>query len=250
MVYPRAWIRPAAVPLGAADARGGALWQPLPGRLFQASNVYVELWRRHDAIGSVRLHGVWGTADAASLEIEIPQLREKLTGVHPSLIINIHEAALLHQLAPTTSYVLSRYARTVRDAALQRAKARITVTFCVKAPETFKFLFVIGSAATLVCFRGHMSELLIEYYNQRNGWMDTVAFQKWRADVMAALRDFSPSPVALIMSNASGHKFPDQITGLHEEKLPARKTGKHQPCDQGLINTRKTTYQSIAMSCK
>jgi len=57
---------------------------------------------------------------------------------------------------------------------------------------------------------------------------------------MAALLDFSPSPVLLISDNASGHNFLDQITGLREEKIPAKTTAKHQPCDGGLISTTKT----------
>jgi len=246
-------VRGSGLPVSrlALQVRAGELSGTLhPGVSFQASNGYVERWRKRNAIRSVRLHGAGGTASAASVEIEMAQLREKLTGVHPSLIINMDEAALFYQLAPTKSYVLSRDARIVRGTALQRAKARITVIFCVNATGTFKFLSVICSAATPVCFRGHMGELPIKYYNQRNGWMDKVVFRKWREDLMAALRDFSPSPVVLIMDNVSVHNLPDQITGLREEKLPANTTAKHQPCDQGPINTTKTTYKTIAMSRK
>jgi len=216
-------VRGSGLPVSrlALQVRAGKLSGTLyPGVSFQASNGYVERWRKRNSIRSVRLHGAGGTARAASVEIEMAQLREKLTGVHPSLIINMDEAALFYQLAHTKSYVLSRDARTVRGTALQGAKARITVIFCVNATGTFKFLSVIGSAATPVCFRGHMGGLPIKYYNQRNGWMDKVVFRKWREDLMPDLRDFSPSPVVLIMDNASGHNVPDQITGFREEKLP------------------------------
>lgn len=149
-----------------------------PGVCFQASNGYVERWRRGNAIRSVRPQGAGGIACAASVHINIAQLREKLIGVHTYLVINLDEAALLHQFAPTKLLVLLRDARTVGGVALQRAEARITVIFCVNATGTFKLLSVIGSAATPVCFRGHTRGPHTKYYSQRNGSMDRDVFSK------------------------------------------------------------------------
>jgi len=70
------------------------------------------------------------------------ELREKLIGIDSGLILNMDEAALFYQLAPTSSYVLSRDARETRGTALQSAEARITVMFLVNTTGTFKFLSV------------------------------------------------------------------------------------------------------------
>jgi len=107
-----------------------------PGVCFQASNGYVERWRRGNAIRSVRPQGAGGIACAASVHINIAQLREKLIGVRTYLVINFDEAALLHQFAPTKLFVLSWDARTVGGVALQRAEARITVIFYFRREQS------------------------------------------------------------------------------------------------------------------
>jgi len=134
-------------------------------------------------------------------------LRKKLVGIEPGLILNMDEAAIFYQLAPTDWNVLSRDARETRGTALQSAKARITVIFCVNAMGTLKFLSLIGRAVTPVCFRGQLTDLPVKYYSQRNGWMDKIVYRKWRADLAALLRDLTSSPTILLLENAGGHNM-------------------------------------------
>jgi len=228
-----------------AGSLAAALYQ---GIEFGASNGYLERWRKRHAVRSIRLHGSGGGARDPMTEIKMAALREKLVGIDPGLILNMDEAALFYQLAPTNSCVLSRDARETRGTALQSAKARITVIFFFNATGFFKFLSVIGKAVTPVCFRGRLVDLPVKYYSQRNGWMDKNVYRKWRADLAAFLRDFTSSPTILLLDNASGHNLPDAIPGVQEEKLPPNSTAFHQPRDQGLINISRTTYRRKMMA--
>jgi len=212
-----------------------------PGIEFCASNGYEERRRKRHAVGSIRLHGSGGGARDPTTEIKMEALRKNLVGIDPGLILNMVEAAIFYQLAPTNSYVLSHDARETRGTALQSAKERITGIFCVNATGTLKFLSVIGRAVTPVCFRGPLADLPVNYYSQRNGWMDKIVYRKWRADLAALLRDFTSGPTILLLENASGNNFPDAIPGVQEDKLPPKSTAFHQPCDKGLINTSNKT---------
>lgn len=53
------------------------------------------------------------------------ELRDKLIGADPYLLLNMDEFALYYYLTPTNSYVLGRHARKTRGTALQHAKARL-----------------------------------------------------------------------------------------------------------------------------
>jgi len=233
----------------ALQVKAGSLAAALhPGIKFGASNGYVELGRKRRAVRSILLHGSGGGARDPTTEIKIAALRKNLVGIDPGLILNTDEVALFYQLAPTNSYVLSLDARETRGTALQSLKARITVIFCINATGTFKFLSEIGRAVTPVCFRGRLADLPVKYYSQRNGCMDKIVYPKWRADLAAFLRDFTSSPTILLLDNASGNSFPDEIPGVQEEKLPPNSTAFHRPCYQGFINTSKTTYRRKMMA--
>eukprot|EP00170_Pyropia_yezoensis_P000282 contig_1783_g283 len=97
-----------------------------PGAPFRASNGYIQRWRTRSGVRSIRLHGAGGAVNVETAEMQMKELRDKLIGVDPDLLLNMDEAALYYQLAPTNSYVLARHARETRGTALQHAKARLT----------------------------------------------------------------------------------------------------------------------------
>lgn len=231
----------------ALQVRASALAQRhYPGVAFNASNGLIERWRTRRGVRGICLHGSGGAVDTDTAAAQVEELREKLVGVDPDPTLNMDEAAVFYQLAPTNSYVLSRDARQTRGTAPQRAKARVTIVVCANATGTFKFVSVIGKSAQPVCFCGHTDNLPIKYYTQANAWMNRHVFQEWKKDILELLRAFTQRPAVLLMDNASGNDFTD-VPGLRSERLPPKTTARHQPCDQGVINTRKTTYKTGRM---
>ena len=217
-----------------------------PGKHFAASNGFVDRWVKRHAIRSVHLHGSRGGIDLVEGEKRMAVLREKMVGMDPESILNMDEAALFYQLAPSNSYVLECDAKEARGTELQRAKARITLIITVNATGTFKSIAVIGKAAQPVCFRGN-SDLPVRYYSQRKGWMDSTVYAKWLTDLSDEWATFTNKRGFLVTDNASGHDASAKNTRFDIDWLPPNTTARFQPCDQGVINATKTTYRREMM---
>jgi len=170
------------------------------------------------------------------------ELREKMVGLDPECILNMDEAALFYQLAPTYSYVLECDAKETRGTELHRAEARVTLVICVNATGTFKSIAVIGKAAKPVCFRGQ-TDLPVRCYSQKRGWMDSSVYAKWLADLSEDWGAITSRRGFLIMYNASGHDASTTDDRFDIDWLPPNTMARFQPCDQGVINATKTTYR-------
>lgn len=213
-----------------------------PGQDFSASNGFIDRWARRHGVRSIHLHGSGGGVDIVEGETRMAELRAKMVGLDPDCILNMDEAALFYQLAPTRSYVMDCDARETRGTAMQTAKARITLIVCINATGTFKSISVIGKAAEPVCFRG-VQQLPLRYYSQKNAWMDSTVYAKWLADLSADWAAFTAQRGFLVMDNASGHDSSKTSDRLDIEWLPPNTAALFQPADQGAINAVKSTYK-------
>ena len=122
--------------------------------------------KRHN-VKNIHVHGSGGATDMVEGEKRTAMGRATMVGMDPELILNMDEAALFYELAPTKSYILECDSRETRVTALQSAKARITITVCMNATGSFKYIAVIGKAAHPVCFRV-APPLPIKYYHQKS----------------------------------------------------------------------------------
>jgi len=140
--------------------------QLYPGRPFTASNGYFQGFLRLHQVKSIRLHGTGRSTPPVDAQQKKVEMRAKMAGMDPDLVLNMDEAALFYQLAPPRSYMLEKEARTMRGTPLQRAKARLTAVVCVNATGIFKFISVIGSASQPECFRRQAEFLPLTCYSQ------------------------------------------------------------------------------------
>ena len=213
-----------------------------PGQDFSASNGFIDRWARRHGVRSIHLHGSGGGVDIVEGETSMAELRAKMVGLDPDCILNMDEAALSYQLAPTRSYVMDCDARETRGTAMQPAKACTTLIICINATGTFKSISVIGKAAEPVCFRG-VQQLPLRYYSQKNAWMDSTVYAKWLADLSADWAAFTAQRGFLVIDNASGHDSSKTSDRLDIEWLPSNTTALFQPADQGAINAVKSIYR-------
>jgi len=153
------------------------------------------------------------------------KLREKMVGLVPEYILNMDEAGLFYQLAPTYSYALEVDAKETRGAELKRAKARVTLVICVNATGTFKSIAVLGKAAQPVCFRGH-TDLPVRYYSRKKRWMDSTVYAKWLADLSEDWGAFASRRGFHIMDNASGHDASATDNRFDIDWLPPNTTAR------------------------
>ena len=65
------------------------------------SNGFVDRWKKRHNIKNIHLHGSGGATDMVEGERRMAVLRAKMVGMDPDLILNMYEATLCYQLAPT-----------------------------------------------------------------------------------------------------------------------------------------------------
>ena len=137
----------------------------------------------------------------------------------------------------------------------KKSKKRVTVNACANASGTIKFpLQLIGKAKNPKCFqRVNMDLLPVQYFAQKNAWMNTDIFLEWFQDsfvpyVRKELTSLGlENKAVLVLDNSPAHPDAEylvsddgKITALY---LPPNVTSLIQPMDQGVLVALKRHYK-------
>jgi DDE superfamily endonuclease/Tc5 transposase DNA-binding domain len=224
---------------------------------FKASNGWFQRWLKNYNIGaSVMLSGEAGDVNLQEAEQKIQELRQTLIEKQytPDRIFNMDEAPLFYRALPTRTYEYvsdgSKDKRQIgRGIKSLRAKDRLTLVLCCNASGSVKVdPLIIGTAKKPVCFQDGTPQ--IPYIDKKNAWMDRITYRYWWDRVfLPAVREFTASPVALIMDQCSGHDstVTDPLGQVTVYFLPPNTTSIYQPMDQGIIAAVKAHYRRILL---
>lgn len=134
-------------------------------------------------------------------------------------------------------------------------KDRITVMVCANATGSHRLpLLVIGKSKKPRAFKNiHLNALPVNYYAQKNAWMDQTIFSEWFhkmfvPEVKTHLAEKQlPQEALLLMDNAPTHPPSDALKSDDGKIiclfLPANTTPLIQPMDQGIIENMKRRYR-------
>ena len=135
---------------------------------------------------------------------EIDKLKQSILadGYEMCNIFNMDETELFYRAIPSRTYLLDgECKKNARGTKQMKAKDRLTVILCVNATGTFKISpTVIGTAKRPRCFVRNPPEL--PYFNQTSAWNDK---KWWHQIFLKEVREWTTSPVALLMDGFSGH---------------------------------------------
>ena len=217
---------------------------------FKASDGWFWRWRWRFNVGnSVRLCGEAGDVNLEEATKEIDKLKQSILaeGYEMCNIFNMDETGLFYRAIPSRTYLLDGESKkNARGTKQMKAKDRLTVILCVNATGTCKISpTVIGTAKRPRCFVRNPPEL--PYFNQTSAWNDKETFQKWWHQIfLKEVREWTTSPVALLMDGFSGHdrECSDPLGQVKLFCFPPNITSVFQPLDQGIIAAVKTRYKS------
>lgn len=224
---------------------------------FQASNGWLANYTKRVGTRSVRRCGEHSSADTATIEGRLKEIRLQLEGVPLECIFNIDESALLHRTTSSRSYV------TVNsdNRGVKRSKERITFTPIVSASGEKLELQVIGKSKNPRAMKGIDINAVfgVHYEHQSKAWQDGGSMMRLfhRINRIARRRK---SILYLLLDNCSSHvwaakmldpngsqdscfKF-DQIVIIF---FPPNATSDCQPLDQGIIRSIKAGFRKAQL---
>lgn len=205
----------------------------------------------------IRALSVQGEALSAATDT-IEGFKQKLKlimedkGITLNQLFNCDETGLYWRLKPDKSLVL---AREKEAKGFKKPKDRVTLMACSNSTGSIKLpLVFIHKSAKPRCFRQmDMSMLPVDYYSQKNSWMDSAIFKKWFFDKFIpkcrkGLADLGlPQRALLILDNAPSHPDIESLTSEDKEIsclfLPPNTTSVLQPMDQGVLQAIKKSYK-------
>ncbi|XP_071943866.1 jerky protein homolog-like [Antedon mediterranea] len=221
---------------------------------FEASNGWLECFKKRHGIHSLSMQGESLSANASSIEPFQAKLKmlmdaENLTR---DQIFNADETGLYWKLMPSRSLVLHGE-KTAKN--FKTAKDRVTVMGCANASGTCKIpLTFVHKPAKPRCFKNiNMDRLPVDYYSQKNAWMDSTIFKKWffenfvpRARCFCRENNI-PEKIVLLLDNAPAHPSEEVLTtedgAFLVMFLPPNTTSLIQPMDQGVLEPLKRRYK-------
>ena len=137
----------------------------------------------------------------------------------------------------------------------KKSKERVTVNACANASGTIKLpLQLIGKAKRPRCFqRVNMDLLPVQYFAQKNAWMNTDIFLEWFQDSFApyVCKELTSlgleNKAVLVLDNCPAHPDAEYLVSddgkIIALYLPPNVTSLIQPMDQGVLVALKRHYK-------
>uniref|UniRef100_A0A8C4QLX5 HTH CENPB-type domain-containing protein n=1 Tax=Eptatretus burgeri TaxID=7764 RepID=A0A8C4QLX5_EPTBU len=207
---------------------------------FKASDGWLDKFKkRHGLKFKVRA----GEAESVPEETTRRWIREvlpkHLEGWSPENVFNCDESGLFWKMLPNRT--LARKGEECHGA--KKSKERVTLMFATNADGSEKYrLTMIGKFQKPRCFK-NVSQLPVDYYAQKNAWMDRYVFKQWLEKFDHKMTR-QGRKVLLFWDSVSSHITDNvELKSTTVVSLPPNTTSKLQPLDQGIMETCKKRYR-------
>ncbi|KAL4493006.1 hypothetical protein ABPG72_020785 [Tetrahymena utriculariae] len=207
---------------------------------FQASNGWLECFKkRHDIVCKV-INGESLSADLVSATNFKEQIKEKCKNYHSSDIFNVDETSLFFRAMPNKT-LIQKYKEAKGG---KYSKERLTILFGASILGEKLQPLVIGKSQKPRCFKNiKIQDLPVKWKANQNSWMTSSLFEEWLKEQNKAFKSKNRN-VLLFLDNAKVH--PNiTLSNIKLEFLPPNTTSLIQPLDQGIIKNFKTNYRNI-----
>ncbi len=230
------------------------LYPDIDSSSFKGGTGWLKRFRERHGVRGVSIQGESLSASADTVEpfkIKLSKIMEE-KGISLTQLFNCDETGLYWRLMPRKTLITARE----KDAkGFKKPKDRVTLMACANVTGSIKLpLVFIHKSASPRCFKNfNKSSLPVDYYAQKNSWMNSEIFTKWFHEKFVpnckkSLTERNLPPKALlVLDNAPCHPDVDylesndgQITCLY---LPPNTTSIIQPMDQGVLETIKRQYK-------
>ena len=186
---------------------------------FQASNGWLENFRKRYLIDFKNLHGEAESADPVSASQYISKLPDICRGYRSEDIFNADETALFYKALPKKSLV-ERYKQCKGS---KYSKERLMVLLTTSLTGEKLKPFVIGKSAKPRCFKNiNVNQLPVIYNSNKKAWMTTKLFKEWLEKLNKRFKDQNRK-ILLFLDNAEAHCSP-QLSNIQIKFLPANTT--------------------------
>ena len=163
----------------------------------------------------------------------------------PRDIYNCDETSLFGKALPTRTYAFK--GDDVKGDKCSFSKDRHTLMLCCNMNGTDKLRPVlIGKAERPRCLKRKglgLSDLGVDYYNNKKGWMTGALFELWLKQWNEKLAR-QKRHVLLLIDNAPSHTH-STYSNIEVQFLPKNTTSKLQPLDQGILRCVKLHYRRL-----
>lgn len=158
-------------------------------------------------------------------------------------VYNCDETALFYKLLPSRTYAF----KGQQVIGGKSSKDRVTLLCCCNMSGTDKLRpLIIGKTkkpqVLKRVYNMGVSDLPVDYYSSKNGWMTGFIFDSWLSKWNAKLARQNRH-ILLLMDNAPSHVV-DTYSHICIQFLPPNTTAKIQPMDQGLLRLVKLSYRA------
>ena len=221
---------------------------------FQASSGWQWRFCKRHGIRNLSLQGEKLSADREGGEDFITFFTEFIEekGFNLDQIFNCDETGLNFRLLPNST-LATAFEKSADGR--KKSKERVTVNACANASGTIKLpLQLIGKAKRPRCFqRVNMDLLPVQYFAQKNAWMNTDIFLEWFQDsfvpyVRKELTSLGlENKAVLVLDNCPAHPDAEYLVSddgkIIALYLPPNVTSLIQPMDQGVLVALKRHYK-------
>lgn len=209
---------------------------------FNASDGWLEKFKKRNGIKKVKLFGEAGSISQEAVERGRIKMLELLNGIHPDTIFNFDETALFYMLMP--NYTFSK----TNLSGLKDFKQRLTVGLCANLSGTIKLKpFVLGHSKKPRCFRDFEYQNYVEYMANKKAWMTALTFLEFLEYFNEEMQRRNIK-AKLLIDNAPSHKTTKTYSHVELIFLPENTTAFLQPMDAGIIRAFKAHYKKLLVS--
>ena len=207
---------------------------------FSASQGFLGRFKQRYNINFRKLYGAAGSVNTDVVSGWMERLPSILGNYEPKDIFNWDETGLFYTQSHNASFITSAENENRNLRGRNQRKQRITVLVMASMAGEKLPLVVIGKYRSPRVFKN--ARLPVEYYSQKNSWMDASIFEKILVNFDKAM-GIQNRKVLLFIDNCSAHPQ-ISLQNVTIQFFPPNVTSKCQPLDMGIIQCMKHYYKN------
>ena len=206
---------------------------------FNASNGWLDRWKKRYNICEMNVAGEEGDVSQATLDSWSERARELMAGYKPENVWNMDETGQFWKALPDKS--LSERGKRCRGG--KQAKQRLTWAFFVSASGEKENPIVIGKSLNPRCFKNLRDRSFphsCHYYANEKAWMNSELMGVILSNLNRRMKRENRH-ILLFLDNAPchPHSHADMFSNVKLAFLPKNSTSRSQPLDAGIIKAWK-----------